>query len=154
MNLVGLRRVFLHTAAMLVEISIAISAVFEGTPGDAAWPWLVLAVGTAGSVGGLIWTSRFRWRASREQLRSAGSVARFFRSLMFIRLCLAASPALYGVVGAEIGTGPTAPSLGTVVSLMLLASFGPTRSRVDDVQARLREHGSPISLRLALNETP
>jgi hypothetical protein len=71
---------------------------------------------------------------------------------MFIRLGLAASPALYGVVGAEIGTGPTAAFLGTVVSLTLLTSFGPTRSRVDEVQERLREHGSQISLRLALNE--
>ena len=124
---------------------------FTEPEAKATWPWLALVGGSTGAIAGLVWSSRARWRAPPDW---TGSVAQSFRSLMFIRLGLAASPALYGVAGAELARRPSITFVGTAVSLVLLASFGPTRSRVDDVQRRIRERGSPILLRATLNETP
>jgi hypothetical protein len=154
LDLIGLRRVFLHTGVALVEVTIVIASTFVGPPRDTTWAWILLGVGTAGCLGGLIWSSK-RWRAPPDaiDLRSAESIANSFRALSFIRLGLAASPALYGIVGTEMTHTPESGFVGAGISIVLLVLFGPTRSRVDDIQERLRASGSPISLRAALEET-
>jgi hypothetical protein len=153
-DLVGLRRLFIHMGLALVEISIVIPSTFQEAR-DADLAWLILGVGTAGCVGGLIWSTKTRWRgpADPDGLNSAVSVANSFRALSFIRLGLAASPALYGIAGSQLTETAEVGFIGVVVSLALLAVFGPTRSRVDEIQERLRIAGSGVSLRAALDET-
>jgi hypothetical protein len=155
LDLVGLRRVFLHTGVALIEVTIVIASTFVGPRRDATWAWVLLGVGTAGCVGGLIWSTRSRWRDPPDPalLNSAESVANSFRSLSFIRLALAASPALYGIVGTQLTGVPEVGFVGAGVSVVLIAVYGPTRSRVDEIQERLRASGSSISLRAALSET-
>lgn len=154
LDLIGLRRVFLHMGVALAEVTIVIASTFVGPPRDTPWAWILIGVGTAGCIGGLIWSTK-RWRAPPDpiDLSSAESIANSFRALSFIRLGLAASPALYGIVGTELTHTPEYSFVGAGVSIVLLALFGPTRSRVDEIQERLRASGSTISLRAALEET-
>jgi hypothetical protein len=154
LDLIGLRRVFLHTGVALVEVTIVIASTFVGPPRDTTRAYILLGVGTAGCIGGLIWSTK-RWRAPPDpiDLSSAESIANSFRALSFIRLGLAASPALYGIVGTELTQTPEFGFVGAGISIVLLALFGPTRSRVDEIQERLRASDSPISLRAALEET-
>jgi hypothetical protein len=154
LNLVGLRRQFIHMGVGLVELSIVIPTTFD-EPRDADLAWLILGVGTAGCVGGLIWSTKSRWRGSPDpsDLNSAESVANGFRALSFLRLGFAASPALYGIAGSQLTQTAEVGFVGVVVSLALFAVFGPTRSRVDEIQDRLRVAGSRVSLRVALDET-
>jgi len=154
LDLIGLRRVFLHMGVALAEVTIVIASTFVGPPRDTPWAWILIGVGTAGCIGGLIWSTK-RWRAPPDpiDLSSAESIANSFRALSFIRLGLAASPALYGIVGTELTHTPEYSFVGAGVSIVLLALFGPTRSRVDEIRERLRASGSTISLRAALEET-
>jgi hypothetical protein len=155
LDLVGLRRVFLHIGAASVEVAIVIGTTLVDPPRDATWAWVLLGAGTVACVGGLTWSTKSRWRDPPDPalLNSAESVANSFRSLSFIRLGFAASPALYGIVGTQLTGVPEVSLVGAGVSIVLIAVYGPTRSRVDEVQERLRAAGSPISLRAALSET-
>jgi hypothetical protein len=154
LDLIGLRRVFLHTAVASAELAIVIASTFDGPPRDTPWAWILIGLGTAACIGGLIWSNK-RWRTPPDpmDLDSAESIANSFRALSFVRLGLAASPALYGLVGTELTHTPGYRFVGAGVSIVLLGLFGPTRSRVDEIQERLRASGSPISLRAALEET-
>jgi len=154
LDLVGLRRRFIHMGVALVEFSIVIPSTFE-EPRDADLAWLILGVGAAGCIGGLIWSTKSRWRGSRSSpdLNSDESVANGFRVLSFLRLGLAAAPALYGIAGSQLTETAEVGFVGVVVSLALFAVFGPTRFRVDETQERLRVAGSRVSLRAALHET-
>jgi hypothetical protein len=128
LDLIGVRRVFLHTGVTLVEVTIVIASTFIGPPRDTTWAWILLGVGTVGCIGGLIWSTK-RWRAPPDtiDLSSAESIANSFRALSFTRLGLAASPALYGMVGTELTHIPEFGLVGAGISIVLLALFGPTR---------------------------
>ncbi len=140
--------------AVLAEVTIVIASIFAGPSRDTPWAWILIGVGTAGCIGGLIWsTERWRSPADPTDLSSAESIANSFRALSFIRLGLAASPAVYGIVGTELTHTPEYSLVGAGVSIVLLALYGPTRSRVDEIEERLRASGSPIALRAALEET-
>jgi hypothetical protein len=149
LDLVGLRRIYLHTGLALAELTIVVAYAFDDPGRHPTWPWFVLVVGSAGALAGLVWSSRSGRRPLPDSPLAVGQA---FRALMFIRLGFAASPALYGIVGAEIGRNAESALTGTLVSLALLAWFGPTRSRVDEFERHLRERGSSISLRSALDE--
>ena len=131
-----------------------ISSLADEHHRGAAWAWVLLGVGTAGCVGGLVWsTSRWRDPHDPADLISPEKVANGFRALSLIRLGFAASPALYGIVGTQLTDAAELGFVGAGISVVLIALYGPTRSRVDDIQDRLRAAGSPISLRAALTET-
>lgn len=139
----------LHVGITLGEAAIVISSTLEGSTRDATWAWVILGLGTAGAVGGLIWTKKAGQGAPPE---SAESVANGSRALTLIRLGFAASPALYGIVGAELAGAAEFGFAGVVVSLVLFAIYGPTRSRIEEIEERLRVSGSRISVRAALDE--
>jgi hypothetical protein len=155
LDLIGLRRVFLHVGVALVEFAIVISSTLVEPARDATWAWVFLGIGTGVSVAGLLWSAKAprRGQPDPSDLHSAESVSNGFRALSFIRLGLAASPALYGIVGTQLTETAEVSFGGVVVSLALFAVFGPTRSRVDEIQERLRLAGSRVSLRAALDET-
>jgi len=154
LDLIGLRRVFLHVGVALVELALVISSRAVEQRRESTGAWLRLGVGAAGCFGGLVWsTSRWRDPQDPADLRSAEKVANGFRALSFIRLGLAASPAMYGIVGTQLTETAELAFVGAAISVVLIAVYGPTRSRVDDIQDRLRAAGSPISLRAALAET-
>lgn len=155
LDLTGIRRVFLHVGVALVELAIVISSTFPEPARGTTWAWALLCVGSATAVGGLIWSSKAAWRAppSAADLDRAESVANAFRSLSFIRLGLAASPAVYGIAGAQLTGVAEVSFAGAAVSVVLITVYGPTRSRVDGIQERLRLAGSRVSLRAALDET-
>jgi len=152
LDLTGLRRLFLHVGIALVEVVIVISSL-SIEPRDPTWAWLCLGLGSISAIGGLVWTAK-AWRPpDRSALSSAESVANSFRVLSFIRLGFIATPAMWGIVGTQL-TGATEVSVvGAAVTIAMSVVFGPTRSRVDEIQERLRASGSPISLRAALTET-
>jgi sulfite exporter TauE/SafE len=154
LDLIGMRRLFLHVGVALVELTLLISSISVEQQKDSTWAWVLLGVGTAGCVGGLVWsTSRWRDPHDPADLSSAERVANGFRALSFIRLGLAASPALYGIVGTQLTETAELSFVGAAVSVVLIALYGPTRARVDEIQERLRVAGSPISLRAALDDT-
>jgi hypothetical protein len=155
LDLIGIRRVFLHVGVGLVELAIVISSTFPEPGRDTTWAWVLLGVGSATAVGGLIWSSKAAWRGppNPADLDSAELVGNSFRSLSFIRLGLAASPAVYGIAGSQLTGAAEVSFAGVVVSIALITMYGPTRSRVDEIQDGLRVAGSRISLRAALDET-
>jgi hypothetical protein len=155
LDLIGLRRLFLHMGIALIELAIVISSLSIEAPRDSTWAWLLLGLGSIGSFGGLVWTIKAGWRGPPDSsaLTSAGSVANSFRALSFIRLGFIASPALFGIVGTQLTGAAEMSVVGAAVTIAMIVVFGPTRSRVDEVQERLRASGSPISLRAALAET-
>jgi hypothetical protein len=89
----------------------------------------------------------------RSALISAESVANSFGALSFVRLGFIASPASFGIVGTRLTGAAEISVVGAAVTIVMIAMFGPTRSRVDEVQGRLRASGSPISPRAALADT-
>ena len=94
LDLIGLRRLFLHTGVALIELTFVISSLADEHHRGAAWAWVLLGVGTAGCVGGLVWsTSRWRDPHDPADLISPEKVANGFRALSLIRLGFAASPA-------------------------------------------------------------
>lgn len=155
LDLIGLRRVFHHTGMGLVEIAIVIPSTVVGSARETAWMWVLLGVGSAGALSGLIWSTKAGRRGPPDpaEPQSAASVAKAFRSLSFIRLGLAASPAMYGIVGRQLTGAAAVGFVGAGVSVVFMAVFGPTRSRVDEIEARLRVSGSRLSLRQVLSET-
>jgi hypothetical protein len=154
LDLIAIRRVFLHVGVALVELAIVISSTLVEPTRDNTFAWVFLGIGTAASVGGLLWSTKSRWRCQHpSDLNSAESVAKGFRALSFLRLGLAASPALYGIVGAQLTDAAEVGFVGAAVSVLLISVYGPTRARVDEIQERLRVAGSRVSLRAALDET-
>jgi hypothetical protein len=155
LDLIGLRRLFLHTGVALVEVTIVISRTVDGSAHEEKGAWILLGLASIGVIGGLVWTTKAGWRTPPDPgaSNSPAPVANAFRALTFIRLGLAASPALYGIVGMQLTGVPEVGFAGVGISVVLIAVFGPTRSRVDEIQERLRGSGSPISLRVALDET-
>lgn len=146
LNLIGLRHVFVHTAVALLELCVALQLIVDGERGTIPpLVWIVGALAISWAIVGIARTLRRQLATGTDE-----ALAARFRAASMIALGLAASPALWGIAGSYVVNRPELSWLGAAISVALLWWVAPRRSRIEQIDAELRDRGSSLSLRRAL----
>ncbi|HWC32021.1 MAG TPA: hypothetical protein VG709_02715 [Actinomycetota bacterium] len=147
--LTALRVLFLHYASALILILI-VSAIIQPRllSEDAPVPILVvLGAGSIGSLFGLWWSRGRPLDTSNEQ-----ALAQSYRTLFFLSMAFAQSPALFGFVGVFVLDALWPYLVGLAISAYASSTFAPSARNLDRQQQQITASGSDLSLREAIQQ--